>query len=63
MIIDVDDEIATIYFVMVKMHIEKRDYLTENEWNNMLELVVDYYPEFAWEDGGYGDFKKFNFVR
>lgn len=52
-----------ICFAMEKMHIENRNYLTEDEWNKMVMLSVDNYPELEWEDGGYGDFKQFDFVR
>lgn len=40
-----------------------RDYLTEDEWNAMLKLAVDNYPELEWEKGGYEDYNQFNFVR
>lgn len=52
-----------ICFAMEKMHILNRDYLTPEEWEQMVKLVVDNYPELKWEDGGYGNFKQFNFVR
>jgi hypothetical protein len=29
----------------------------------MVKLAVDNYPEYEWEDGGYGNFNQFNFVR
>lgn len=36
--------------------------------NDPLKMVhrstaIDNYPELEWEDGGYGDFKQFDFVR
>lgn len=52
-----------ICFAMEKMHILNRDYLTPEEWEQMVKLAVDNYPELKWEDGGYGNFKQFNFVR
>lgn len=52
-----------ICFSMEKMYIENRDYLTLEEWNTMVKLAVENYPELEWEDGGYGDFTQFNFVR
>ena len=52
-----------ICFAMEKMHALNRDYLTEEEWKKMVQLAIDNYPELEWEDGGYGDFKQFDFVR
>lgn len=52
-----------VCFAMEKMHLLNRDYLTEEEWNQMVKLAVDNYPEYEWEEGGYGDFSQFNFVR
>lgn len=52
-----------VCFAMEKMHLLNRDYLTEEEWNQMVKLAVDNYPEYEWEDGGYGNFNQFNFVR
>ena len=52
-----------VCFAMEKMHIAGRDYLTKEEWDKMVKLAVDNYPEYEWEEGGYGDFSKFNFVR
>lgn len=52
-----------VCFAMEKMHLLKRDYLTEDEWEQMVKLAVDNYPELEWECGGYGDFKQFNFVK
>ena len=46
-----------ICFAMEKMHILNRDYLTPEEWEQMVKLAVDNYPELKWEDGGYGNFK------
>ena len=47
---------------MEKMHLLGRNYLTTEEWEQMFALAKDAYPEYSWEDGGYGDFSKFNFV-
>lgn len=52
-----------VCFAMEKMHLLNRDYLTEEEWNQMVKLAVDNYPEYEWEDGGYGKFNQFNFAR
>lgn len=52
-----------ICFAMEKMHLEKRDYLTKEEWNKMVRLAVDNYPELEWENGGYGNFEQFDFVK
>lgn len=52
-----------VCFAMEKMHIAGRDYLTKEEWDKMVKLAVDNYPEYEWEAGGYGDFTKFDFVR
>lgn len=51
-----------VCFAMEKMHILNRSYLTE-EWNQMVKLAVDNYPELEWENGGYGDYEQFDFVR
>ena len=52
-----------VCFAMEKMHKERRDYLFKEEWDRMVKLAVDNYPELEWEAGGYGDFKQFDFVR
>lgn len=52
-----------VCFAMEKMHKERRDYLYKDEWERMVKLAVDNYPELEWEAGGYGDFKQFDFVR
>ena len=52
-----------ICFAMEKMHILGRDYLTKTEWQQMVKLAVDNYTMYEWEDGGYGDYSKFDFVR
>lgn len=52
-----------ICFAMEKMHISKRNYLTEKEWNEIVSLAVENYSNLEWESGGYGDFEQFNFVR
>lgn len=51
-----------ICFAMEKMHLLGRDYLTPEEWGQMVELAKEAYPEYEWEDGGYGDFSQFDFV-
>lgn len=52
-----------VCFAMEKMHIEKRDFLTREEWDKMVKLAVENYSELEWEVGGYGNFKQFNFIR
>lgn len=52
-----------ICFAMEKMHILNRNYLTEEEWDQMVKLAADNYPELEWEKGGYGDYEQFDFVR
>lgn len=52
-----------ICFSMEKMHKMNRDYLTEDEWESMKKLAIDNYPELEWEEGGYGSYEQFNFVR
>lgn len=52
-----------ICFAMEKMHKERRDYLKPNEWEYVKKLAQDTYPELKWEDGGYGNYKQFDFVR
>ena len=39
------------------------DFLTVEEWNQMVQLAKDNYRELEWESGGYGNFKQFDFVR
>lgn len=52
-----------ICFAMEKMHLERRDYLTLNEWERMKKLAIDNYPEYNWEKGGYGNYEQFDFVK
>ena len=52
-----------ICFAFEKMHIMGRDYLTQEEWKKLKELAISAYPELEWEEGGYGDFEQFDFVR
>ena len=51
-----------VCFAMEKMHILGRDYLSNDEWLQMVNLAKQAYPEYEWEEGGYGDFTQFNFV-
>ena len=51
-----------ICFSYEKMHKENRDYLTKAEWGKMVELAKMAYPEYDWEEGGYGDYEQFDFV-
>ena len=52
-----------ICFAFEKMHKENRDFLYPDEWDNMISLAKQAYPELEWERGGYGDFKQFYFVK
>ena len=52
-----------ICFAMEKMHKERRNYLKPNEWEYVKKLAQDTYPELKWEDGGYGNYEQFDFVR
>lgn len=52
-----------VCFAYEKMHLEKRNYLTEQEWEKIKKLAIDTYPELEWEAGGYGNFEQFDFVR
>nr|DAR63761.1 MAG TPA: minor capsid protein [Caudoviricetes sp.] len=52
-----------ICFAMEKMHKERRDYLKPNEWEYVKKLAQDTYPELKWEEGGYGNYEQFDFVR
>ena len=52
-----------ICFAMEKMHKERRDYLKPNEWEYVKKLAQDVYPDLKWEDGGYGNYEQFDFVR
>ena len=53
----------SVCFAMEKMHIMGRDYLTESEWEYVKRLAIDNYPEYDWEQGGYGDYDQFSFVK
>ena len=46
-----------------KMHIENKNYITEKEWEHMVKLAKETYPDYNWEKGGYGDYEQFDFVR
>ena len=52
-----------ICFAFEKMHKENRTYLTPEEWDKMVALAKSAYPDYNWEEGGYGDYEQFNFVR
>lgn len=40
-----------------------RDYLTKEEWEDMKDLVINAYDGYNWEEGGYGDYEQFHFVK
>lgn len=48
---------------MEKMHLMKRAYLLPDEWEYVKNLAISAYPEYNWEEGGYGDYGQFNFVK
>ena len=52
-----------ICFAMEKMHKECRDYLKPNEREYVKKLAQDVYTDLKWEDGGYGNYEQFAFVR
>ena len=52
-----------ICFAMEKMHKECRDYLKANEREYVKKLAQDVYTDLKWEDGGYGNYEQFAFVR
>lgn len=52
-----------VCFAMEKMHIMKRDWLTEEEWEKMVDLAKNAYPELEWEVEDGGNFEQFNFVK
>ena len=52
-----------ICFAFEKMHLMGRDYLTKSEWNYVKQLAIDNYPELNWEEGGYGNYEQFDFIR
>ena len=52
-----------ICFAMEKMHLTGRNYLLPDEWEYVKTLAIDAYPEYNWEEGGYGDYGQFDFVR
>ena len=45
-----------------KMHKLKRGYLFRDEWEAVIKLAKDNYPEYKWEDGGYGNYGQFEFI-
>ena len=52
----------TICFGMEKLHLTGNEKLTPAEWEQIKKLVVDAYPEFEWEDGGYGNLRDIKIV-
>lgn len=52
-----------ICFAMEKMHLTKHDYLTKEEWEYVKNLAIQAYPEYNWEEGGYGNYEQFDFVK
>ena len=44
------------------MHSRNKTVLTKDEWEMIVNLVKEAYPEYEWENGGYGDFSQFDFV-
>lgn len=51
-----------ICFAMEKMHKERKNTLTTEEWDYVVKLAKDNYPEYNWEEGGYGSYDQFDFV-
>lgn len=47
-----------ICFGLEKLHITGKEKLTLEEWNYVKKLAIDNYPEYEWEEGGYGDYSK-----
>ena len=52
-----------ICYAMELMHSRNREWITESEWENLVELVKGAYSEYDWAVGGYGNFEQFNFVK
>lgn len=52
-----------ICFAFEKMHLVKRDFLYDDEWEYVKKLATDNYTDAKWEAGGYGNYEQFNFVR
>ena len=51
-----------ICFGLEKLHLTGKEKLTVDEWEYVKKLAIDNYPEFKWEDGGYGNYKKIKIV-
>lgn len=51
-----------ICFGMEKLHLTKKEKLTSEEWEYVKNLAIKAYPEFEWEDGGYGDLQKIKII-
>lgn len=52
-----------VCFAMEKMHNTGKTYLTESEWEYVKKLAIDNYPEYNWQEGGYGNYEQFDFVK
>ena len=52
-----------ICFAYEKMHNENRAFLYDDEWEYVKGLAIYAYPAYNWEQGGYGDYEQFDFVR
>ena len=51
-----------ICFGLEKLHLTGNQKLTVDEWEYVKKLSIDNYPEYNWEDGGYGEFEKIQIV-
>ncbi|MBR0342263.1 MAG: hypothetical protein IJH64_08465 [Oscillospiraceae bacterium] len=51
-----------ICFGMEKLHITGSELLSKEEWEYVKRLAIDNYPEFDWEEGGYGDYSKISII-
>ena len=51
-----------VCFAYEKMHILDKTTLTKDEWDAMVKLAKKAYPEYSWEEGGYGNYEQFKFV-
>lgn len=51
-----------VCFGMEKLHLTGNEVLTKEEWEYVKKLAIDNYPDFNWEEGGYGDYSKISII-
>lgn len=51
-----------ICFGMEKLHLTGKAKLSKTEWEYVKELAISAYPEYEWENGGYGKVREIQIV-